>query len=862
MKKGHDVAEQTDSEIRDGVPTYDAEAIETKWQARWEAEELYKTDEDPSKPKKYVLEMFPYPSGDLHMGHARNYTIGDAMARQARMRGYDVLHPMGFDAFGLPAENAAIKHNTQASVWTHKNITQAVATMKRMGFSYDYDRMFNTCDPDYYRWGQWMFIKMWEKGLAYRDTSPVNWCPTCQTVLANEQVVEGRCWRCGSIPEKRELSQWYLKITDYAQELLDDLDTLTGWPENVKAQQRNWIGRSEGAEITFTLAGTDGVTPTDRKITVFTTRADTIFGVTFFLLPPESPLAAELVAGTEYEHDFEELKAATEKVSSVDRQGSAREKHGVFTGRYVINPVTGRPAPIWVADYVLMDYGTGAVMGVPCGDQRDFEFAKKYDLDIVPIICQKDDPLYAELKDEKGIRVRSVDWDHAMDAEGYLVQSGEFTGLKGGKHSEGVDAIIAWLGEHGCGREKVQFRLRDWLISRQRYWGNPIPMIHCDCCGDVPVPEDQLPVLLPDDLNLGAGDTLAEYAPFYETTCPKCGRPARRITDTMDTFTCSSWYYLRYCDPHNSAAPFSRDAVDRWMPVDNYIGGIEHAILHLLYSRFWTKVLRDLGMLDVDEPFTNLLCQGMVKDENGDTMSKSKGNVVPPSSVIEPFGADTMRLAILFVAPPEKDFNWDPEAVSGANRFIKRAWRIVWMLAGDADANATLDPSTLSPAGAELNRVLNGMGIKCTQDFDRGQFNTAISAVMEITNAASRYVNDMPAGQRDAALCQKVAHDVVAMLAPICPHWAEELFHEALGCEGSVYNEPWPEFDPEQAKANEVEIAVQIKGKVRGHALVAADATEDEIAEAGKAAVADQLEGKTIRKVIVVKGRLVNIVAV
>ena len=549
--------------------------------------------------------------------------------------------------------------------------------MRRMGFSYDYDRMFNTCDPEYYRWGQWIFLKMWERGLVYRDTSPVNWCPGCQTVLANEQVVDGKCWRCGSIPEKRPLSQWYFKITDYAQELLDDLKLLEGkWPERVRAMQSNWIGRSEGAEIDFALADVDGVTPTDTKITVFTTRPDTLFGVSFFLLPPESPLAAELVAGTEHEPAFLELKAAAEKVSSVDRQGSEREKHGVFTGRYVINPVNGRPAPIWVADYVLMDYGTGAVMGVPCGDQRDFDFAKKYGLEIAPIICEKDDPLYERLKDERELVVTSVDWDHAMEAEGYLVQSGRFTGMKGGKHSEAVDAIIEWLGEQGLGRKTVQFRLRDWLISRQRYWGNPIPMIHCDCCGDVPVPYEDLPVRLPDNLDLGAGETLAEYAPFYETTCPKCGRPARRITDTMDTFTCSSWYYLRYCDPHNEELPFSREAVDRWMPVDNYIGGIEHAILHLLYSRFFTKVLRDLGMIGIDEPFDNLLCQGMVKDANGDTMSKSKGNVVPPSSVIEPYGADTMRLAILFIAPPEKDFNWDEEAVAGANRFISApgAW--------------------------------------------------------------------------------------------------------------------------------------------------------------------------------------------
>ena len=852
-----DSTQQNDFE----VPAYDAQAIETKWQKTWEDEELYKTDEDPSKPKKYVLEMFPYPSGDLHMGHARNYTIGDAMARQARMRGYDVLHPMGFDAFGLPAENAAIKHHTQAAKWTYQNIAQAVKTMKRMGFSYDYDRMFNTCDPEYYKWGQWMFIEMWKRGLAYRATSPVNWCPTCKTVLANEQVVEGRCWRCGSIPEKRELSQWYLKITDYAQELLDDLDKLTGWPENVKAQQRNWIGRSEGAEIDFKLAAEDGVTPTDRTISVFTTRADTIFGVSFMVLPPESDLAAELVAGTQYEADYLRLKEATEKVSSVDRQGSAREKHGVFTGRYVINPVTGKPAPLWVADYVLLDYGTGAVMGVPCGDQRDFDFARKYGLPIPPIICQKEDPLYDELKDERELRVTNVDWDQAMAAEGYLVQSGQFTGMKGGKHSEAVDAIVAWLEEHGCGRTKVQFRLRDWLISRQRYWGNPIPMVHCDCCGDVPVPEDQLPVRLPDNLDLGAGETLAECPEFYETTCPKCGKPAKRITDTMDTFTCSSWYYLRYTDPHNDKAPFSKEAVDRWMPVDNYIGGIEHAILHLLYSRFWTKVLRDMGMVDVDEPFTNLLCQGMVKDEHGDTMSKSKGNVVPPSSVIDPYGADTMRLAILFVAPPEKDFDWDPEAVAGANRFIKRAWRVVWLLSHGAK-RGEVDPATLSGADAELNRALHELGIKCTNDFDRGQFNTAISASMELVNAASKYVNGVTEDKRDAALAWRVAHDIVTMLAPICPHWAEELFHEALGLTGSVYNEPWPKFDAEQAKSDMIEIAVQIKGKVRARIQVAADASKEELEAAAREAVAEQIAGKTVKKVVVVPGRLVNIVAI
>lgn len=862
-KKGELVENEEVQNVTDtgDFPAYDAEAIETKWQRVWEEQNLYKTEEDSSRPKKYVLEMFPYPSGDLHMGHARNYTIGDAMARQARMRGFDVLHPMGFDAFGLPAENAAIKHNTQPSVWTHKNIDQAVKTMFRMGFAYDKDRMFNTCDPEYYKWGQWIFLKMLEKGLVYRATSPVNWCPNDKTVLANEQVVNGKCWRCGAVPEKRELSQWYLRITDYAQELLDDLDQLEGWPERVRAMQANWIGRSEGAEIDFILADTDGVTPTDTKMTVFTTRADTIYGCTFMLLPPESKLAAELVGDSEYKAAFDALHEEAVKVSSIDRQGTDREKHGVFTGRYAINPVTGQTVPIWVADYVLLDYGTGAVMGVPSGDKRDFDFAKKYDLPIVPIICEEGTDIYEELKGVSEYKVTSVDWDGPMDTVGILVQSGPFTGLRGGKHSEAEEAVVAYLTEHNVGRRTVQFRLRDWLISRQRYWGNPIPMIHCDCCGDVPVPYDQLPVTLPDNLDLAAGDTLAECKEFVETTCPKCGKPAKRITDTMDTFTCSSWYYLRYCDPHNTNLPFSKESVDRWMPVDNYIGGIEHAILHLLYSRFFTKVLRDLGMIDIDEPFKNLMTQGMVKDEHGDTMSKSKGNVVPPSSVIEPYGADTMRLAILFVAPPEKDFDWDEKVVAGANRFIKRAWRVVWELSRTADASAVLDHTALDAKSLELNRVLNAMGIRCTTEFDKGQFNTAISAVMELVNAASAYINEVPAESRDAALCYKVANDVVAMLAPIIPHWAEELSHEALGKDMPVYHQPWPEFDPEQAKSNTVEIAVQLKGKVRARIEVSADASEEELTAAATEAIADQLEGKEIRKVIVVKGRLVNIVA-
>ena len=844
------------------IPAYDAQTIEEKWMKSWEEQNLFAVDTDSTKPKKYVLEMFPYPSGDLHMGHARNYTIGDAMARQARMRGYDVLHPIGFDAFGLPAENAAIKHNTQAAAWTYKNMDQALATMKRMGFSYDMDRLVKTCSPDYYRWGQWIFEKLWERGLVYRKKNPVNWCPKCETVLANEQVTEGRCWRCDSEVEKRDLEQWYIKITAYAQELLDDLEKLPGWPERVKQMQANWIGRSEGAEVDFTLCDVDGnpIEGDEGKITVFTTRADTLFGNTFFLLAPEYKGLMDLVEGTEYEAGVREVVEGAKHISAVERAQGTLEKHGAFTGRYVINPVSGAKVPVWVADYVISDYGTGAVMAVPCGDARDFDFAKKYDLPIVPIILSEDDPLYEDLKDEQSTRVTSVDWDEALTCEGKLVQSGKYTGMMGGKHSEGEAAIVADLEAAGTGKRSVQYRLRDWLISRQRYWGNPIPAIHCEHCGIVPVPADQLPVMLPENLDLTAGETLAECRDFYETTCPVCGAPARRETDTMDTFTCSSWYYLRYTDPHNTELPFSREAANRFMPVDNYIGGIEHAILHLLYSRFFTKALRDMGLLDVDEPFTNLLCQGMVKDANGETMSKSKGNVVPPSSVIEPFGADTMRLAILFIAPPEKDFDWDENAVEGANRFIKRAWRTVWQLVQTAGDASALDKASLSKPALELYRERHRTLAKCTEDFDRGQFNTAISAMMELVNAANAYLNAVPATERDAALTALVACDIVSVLAPICPFACEELWHAALGREGSVYTAPWPEFDAAEAAADEVEIAVQVLGKMRARVMVPAGADAAVMQAAAEAAVAKHIEGKTVVKAICVPGKLVNLV--
>ena len=831
---------------KDEIPAYDAQAIESKWMKAWDDENLFAVDTDASKPKKYVLEMFPYPSGDLHMGHARNYTIGDAMARQARMRGYDVLHPIGFDAFGLPAENAAIKHNTQAAAWTYKNMDQALATMRRMGFSYDLDRTVKTCSPDYYRWGQWIFEKMWEKGLVYRKKNPVNWCPTCKTVLANEQVTEGKCWRCGTEPEKRDLEQWYYKITDYSQELLDDLEKLPGWPERVKQMQANWIGRSEGAEVDFTLCDTDGepIEGDEGKITVFTTRADTLFGVSFFVLSPEYVRLHELVEGTQYEEAVTKIVEDSKHISAVERAQGTLEKHGAFTGRYVVNPVNGEKIPVWVADYVVADYGTGAVMAVPCGDQRDFEFARKYDLPIVPIILDDEDRAAVEASGETidTFHAENVDWDCAHAAEGTLVQSGKYTGMRGGKHSEGEAAIVADLEAMGCGRRKVEFRLRDWLISRQRYWGNPIPAIHCEHCGIVPVPEDQLPVTLPENLDLGAGETLAECKEFYETTCPVCGRPAKRETDTMDTFTCSSWYYLRYTDPHNTELPFSREAADRWMPVDNYIGGIEHAILHLLYSRFFTKALRDLGLLSVDEPFTNLLCQGMVKDENGDTMSKSKGNVVPPSSVIEPYGADTMRLHIMFIGDFEKAVTWSNEAVKGSKRFLDRCWNLM-ELAQDSDEisgkNASIIHKTIK---------------KVTTDIDDLKMNTAIAALMAMVNEF--YASGLTRGD---------LQQLMLMLSPFAPHMVEEMW-ELTGYAAKTgkmaMQMPWPTWDESKTVDSHVEMAVQVNGKLKGTVTVAMDSDEETVKAAALALdkIQKAADGMTVVKTILVKNKLINLI--
>ena len=710
---------------------------------------------------------------------------------------------------------------------------------------------------------------MYKRGLVERRNSPVNWCPNCKTVLANEQVTEGECWRCHGAVEKRDLTQWYYKITDYAQELLDDLDQLKGWPDPVKQMQANWIGRSEGAEVDFELIPAEGKDD-GQTITVFTTRPDTLFGCSFFLLAPESPLVHDLVCGTEYEAEVMALVEGAAKVSAVERAQGDREKHGAFTGRYVINPVNGEKVPVWVADYIVADYGTGAVMAVPCGDQRDFEFARKYDLPIIPIILGEDDPLYPELNGVQERKVTTVDWEKSYEAEGVLVQSGKYTGMVGGKHSPAVDAIIGDLEAQGKGKKSVQFRLRDWLISRQRYWGNPIPIIYCDDCGTVPVPEDQLPVTLPKDIDLAAGETLATHEQFAQCTCPKCGKPARRETDTMDTFTCSSWYYMRYTDPHNTELPFSPDRVNRWMPVDQYIGGIEHAILHLLYSRFFTKVLRDMGMLDFDEPFTNLLCQGMVLDENGEVMSKSKGNVISPEDMIAGYGADAVRAYILFMAPPDKELQWNEDGLAGMYKFLNRTWRMVNDLAGKAGEETSFQAGAKAEeakkAHDELLRERHRVVGKVIDDFGRNNFNTAIAAIMELVNATGDYLRknsaeDRAANAELAAFDKEIAEVIVKLLAPMAPHWAEELWQDVLGNETSVHKEAWPEFDPNAAKASEVELAVQVNGKVKAKITVAADAAEDAIRETALKAIADATAGKDIKKVIVIPGRLVNVVA-
>ena len=841
---------------------YDPSVVEPKWQKRWADERLYAVTEDPGKPKKYVLEMFPYPSGDIHMGHVRNYTIGDVVARHATMNGFNVLHPIGWDAFGLPAENAAIKSDSHPATWTYANIARQRASFERMGFSYDWDRTVVTCDEDFYRWGQWIFLKFWERGLVERKSSPVNWCPSCKTVLANEQVVgEGECWRCKSAVQQRELEQWFFKITEYAEELLADLDTLPGWPERVKTMQANWIGRSEGAEIEFTLCDAAGA-PADERITVFTTRPDTLFGATFFLLAPEHPLVDGLVAGTEFEAYVREVQDVARKETAVERSGGgSRVKRGAPTGRFVINPVNGHKVPIWVADYVLMSYGTGAVMAVPSGDQRDFEFARQYGLPIVPVVVPAEQVAHYD-GSRLGAVPQEVEWLEAYNGPGVMVNSGEFDGMAGGKGSAGVDAVIAKLERTDEGRATINFRLRDWLISRQRYWGNPIPAVHCPSCGLVPVPEEDLPVRLPMDVDITKGETLADYPEFYETRCPRCGGAARRETDTMDTFTCSSWYYLRYTDARNATAALDPAKTAYWMPVDQYIGGIEHAILHLLYSRFFTKVLRDLGQVVADEPFTNLLTQGMVKLD-GATMSKSRGNVIPPEQVIERFGADTLRAYILFMAPPEKDLEWSHEGVEGMWRFLTRAWRTVGDLHDLAASDACDVVGSADPQTAALRRAMHVSIKRAGDDIARFQFNTALSAIMELVNAANDYLRDRDRSLCDVAVVRETADTITLLLAPFAPHMAEELWQVLLGHPGSVHRVGWPAFDATAAAVDEMELAVQVNGKVRDRIVVPADASEEDVRVAALASekVAAHLAGLEVAKVVVIPGKLVSVVA-
>jgi leucyl-tRNA synthetase len=836
---------------------YEPGRIEPAWQATWEGERLYRAVEDPDKPEKYVLEMFPYPSGDIHMGHVRNYTIGDVVARHAAMSGFSVLHPIGWDSFGLPAENAAIQSGTHPAEWTYENIERQAASLKRMGFSYDWDRTVVTSDEDYYRWGQWIFVKFWERGLVERKTSPVNWCPSCKTVLANEQVLgDGVCWRCKSAVERRELEQWYFRITDYAQRLLDDLDTLEGWPERVRAMQANWIGRSEGAQVEFVLCG-EGGEPSDEVITVFTTRPDTLFGCTFFLLAPEHPLVRPIVAGTEFEEGAMEVVDAAARETSVERSMAERPKHGAFTGRYVINPVNGEQVPVWVADYVLMEYGTGAVMAVPCGDQRDFEFARQHGLPIIPVVVREGE---LEEYDSRtlGYVPQDVHWDEAYDGPGTMVNSGEFSGMAGGKDSEGMRAVTEWLDERGQGRSSINYRLRDWLISRQRYWGNPIPAVHCPTCGPVPVPEADLPVTLPMDVDVTKGETLADMPGFYETSCPECGGEARRETDTMDTFTCSSWYYLRYCDARNDDAAWDPAKAGYWMPVDQYIGGIEHAILHLLYSRFFTKVFQDMELVNAAEPFERLLTQGMVKLD-GATMSKSRGNVVAPEDMIERYGADALRAYTLFMAPPDKDLDWSYDGIEGMHRFLGRVWRLVCEIAEETREGCGVAGSG-DAAAKTLNREINRVIAKVSDDIGRFQLNTAIAALMELVNATSEYRRTVADGERDLALERRAAETLTLLLAPFVPHTTEELWRRQLGHDTSVHLQAWPVYDPSALAVDEIELAVQVNGKVRGHVTVATDLADEDIIAVALTGVSSWVEGKEVKKVVVVPGKLVSVV--
>lgn len=820
---------------------YSPQSIEKKWQSKWLAENVYKTEMDPKKPKYYTLEMFPYPSGNLHMGHVRNYSIGDVLARYKTMEGFNVIHPMGFDAFGMPAENAAIKHGVKPSDWTYSNMDNMKRQQREMGLSYDWDRSVATCSPDYYRWTQWLFQLFYKRGLAYKKKAYVNWCETCGTVLANEQVIEGKCWRCDSQVIKKDLSQWFLKITDYADVLLKDLDLLKGWPDRVKIMQENWIGRSEGLE--FNLE----VPELGEKIAAYTTRPDTVYGITFLALAAEHPLIEKICQNNPKAQEIKDFCHKAQNQSELERTSSESEKEGIFTGLYAVNPFNGNKVEIWVTNYVLAEYGTGAVIGVPSEDQRDWMFAEKYKLNVIITLQPKDKELKLEEMTEAYV-----------DKAGVLVNSAEFSGMD---IKAAMKGIMDKAEAEGFGKRRVNYRLRDWLISRQRYWGAPIPVIYCDDCGEQLVPEDQLPVMLPEDVKFEQGSVspLAQSESFVNCTCPKCGKPARRETDTMDTFICSSWYYLRYTDPHNDKLPFAKDKVNYWAPVDQYIGGIEHAILHLLYSRFFTKVLRDAGMVDFAEPFTNLLTQGMVLKDGG-KMSKSKGNVVSPEEIIGQYGADTARLFILFAAPVDRDLDWSDDGVAGAYRFLRRVWRIMEIFEDKIKSSSDeYDITALTAEEKELRRVLHTTIKKVTEDIrDRFMFNTAISSIMELVNAFYAFQDSKTI---NGGLVREVSLNLLKMLAPFAPHITEELW-SILVAQGSIHQQQWPKYEEAATVQSEVEIVLQINGKVRDRIMIATGISREEMETAAKAnaRVQELTEGKTIVKMICVPDKLVNVV--
>ena len=824
---------------------YAPKSIEKKWQEYWETEKIFEVGEDPAREKYYLLEMFPYPSGRIHMGHVRNYSIGDVVARFLRMQGYNVLHPMGWDAFGMPAENAAIKAKTHPAKWTYENIDYMRSQLKQLGFSYDWSREIATCDVSYYRWERLFFLKMFEKGLAYRRSAYVNWCETCHTVLANEQVEGGACWRCDQPVIQKQMEQWFFKITDYVEELLDYTTKLPGWPERVLTMQRNWIGKSQGSKLVFPLASGDGA------ITVFTTRADTVFGATFMSIAPEHPMVDRLCRGTPREQAVLQFIERAKLAKRTDRETELMEKEGVFTGSYCINPATQQEIPVYVGNFVVMAYGTGAVMAVPAHDQRDFEFARKYDL-----------PIKAVIKPEGAAEAPSPDAMTAADEEdGILVDSGPYSGMTSAAARE---AITKALAEKGLGELTVQYRLRDWGISRQRYWGAPIPVVYCDACGVVPVPAKDLPVVLPIDVALlpNGASPLPVCDSFVKTVCPECGGPARRETDTMDTFVESSWYFARYASAGFDGGPLDFDKVKYWMPVNQYIGGIEHAVLHLLYSRFFTKVLRDMGYLEVDEPFLNLLTQGMVI-KDGAKMSKSKGNVVDPDEMIKAYGADTVRLFCLFASPPEKDLEWSTQGVEGAFRFLSRIWRLV---AENLDRLLSVAPyageTPLSGPVAELHRKTHQTIKKVTEDIrDRFHFNTAIAAVMEQVNLIYQIVDNPPQDDAFLPVLREAVEAMNLLISPIVPHVAEEI-RRALGHSGSILEAAWPEWKEEALKAETITIVVQVNGKLRSRIEISPDATGEQMKQAATddPRVREFIAGKPVKKVIVVPGKLINVV--